>query len=81
VRQVIRGISKIDSYCLTVLIDEYHPKHGTLLITDYINFLEDFGQLLKFEAFSLLASPFGAPQKQRRDSGEVTCDVDEVNDE
>ena len=31
------------TYCLSILIDEYHPKTSSLILTDYIDYLEKLG--------------------------------------
>lgn len=43
VKRLIKGINKDDSFCLTVLIDEYHPQQQSLLLHDYIDFLDSHG--------------------------------------
>jgi hypothetical protein len=41
VSEYLEKFSAQDTFCLTTLIDEYHPRFSKLIITDYIDFLEN----------------------------------------
>ena len=46
--QAIESIPITDSYTLTVMVDEYHPAQSSLVLVDYLDFLEEKGLLPHF---------------------------------
>ncbi len=69
----LRGLPERTSTVLTVMVVEYHPKHSNLLLTSYIDFLEDMNLRphyvvmegdLRVHAYKVL---YSLPRRMRRD--------------